>query len=161
MNMMTPVHADLNARYPLDIPLLFLFPAKRGQVLRLVCHGLSNKEVAHEMGISEAAVKMHVREAFALLGATSRIQFTLIMMGTLAPNKPAAVEKRLAEVVNEHNYEFYLTFGPEAASTAKEDDDRKRGDAGSRMRRLWEQMRALRMSLTAPVVHLNQRREIL
>jgi NarL family two-component system response regulator YdfI len=44
------------------------------EVLDLVAEGLSNKLIAHRLGISEHTVKTHVASIFAKLGASSRTE---------------------------------------------------------------------------------------
>lgn len=45
---------------------------RQRQVVRLACEGLSNKEIARELTISEATVKVHIGAAFRTLGVTNR-----------------------------------------------------------------------------------------
>ncbi len=42
------------------------------QLLRALAAGRANKELAHDLGISEATVKGHLKELYAKLGVTSR-----------------------------------------------------------------------------------------
>jgi DNA-binding NarL/FixJ family response regulator len=44
------------------------------EVLDVIAEGLSNKLIAHRLGISEHTVKTHVASIFAKLGATSRTE---------------------------------------------------------------------------------------
>jgi DNA-binding NarL/FixJ family response regulator len=44
------------------------------EVLDLLSEGLSNKLIAHRLGISEHTVKTHVASIFAKLGAASRTE---------------------------------------------------------------------------------------
>jgi DNA-binding NarL/FixJ family response regulator len=46
--------------------------AREVDVLRLVARGLSNRDVAAELGIAEATVKTHLTRVLGKLGATSR-----------------------------------------------------------------------------------------
>ncbi|MFC9849080.1 LuxR C-terminal-related transcriptional regulator [Streptomyces sp. NPDC060223] len=62
-----------------------LSPRER-EVLTHVADALSNRQIAHELGITEATVKRHLRNIFERLGAASRIE---------AVNK--AVDARLIE----------------------------------------------------------------
>lgn len=48
-----------------------LTPRER-QVAFLVARGLSNKDVARELGVSEGTVKIHVHNIFRKLGAKNR-----------------------------------------------------------------------------------------
>lgn len=43
-------------------------------VLRLICGGLSNKQIAHELALSEATVKQHINGALKLIGAHNRTE---------------------------------------------------------------------------------------
>jgi DNA-binding NarL/FixJ family response regulator len=45
---------------------------RRRQVLKGLVEGLSNKEIARQLGISEGTVKMHIAALFRILGATNR-----------------------------------------------------------------------------------------
>ena len=48
------------------------------QVLRLIAEGKSNKEVAHELGISEHTVKFHVNAILGKLNAQSRTEAVVV-----------------------------------------------------------------------------------
>lgn len=48
------------------------------QVLRGICDGLQNKEIAHAFGIQEVTVKMHVRGIIRKLGAHNRTHAAMI-----------------------------------------------------------------------------------
>lgn len=52
------------------------------RVLSRLAHGLTNKEIANEMGLSEVTVKMHVRSLLRKVGATNRTQAALIARRT-------------------------------------------------------------------------------
>jgi DNA-binding NarL/FixJ family response regulator len=45
---------------------------RQRQVVRLACEGLSNKEIARKLAISDSTVKVHIGAAFRVLGVTSR-----------------------------------------------------------------------------------------
>ncbi len=47
---------------------------RQNQVLNLVAQGLSNKQIAYEMGVSEATVKLHINALLRSVGATNRTQ---------------------------------------------------------------------------------------
>ena len=40
----------------------------------LVAQGMSNKQIAYEMGVSEATVKLHINALLRSVGATNRTQ---------------------------------------------------------------------------------------
>ena len=47
---------------------------RQQQVLGLVAQGMSNKQIAYEMGVSEATVKLHINALLRSVGATNRTQ---------------------------------------------------------------------------------------
>ncbi len=51
---------------------------RQEEVLRCICSGLSNKQIARELKLTEATVKMHLKMIFAKLGVASRTQAILI-----------------------------------------------------------------------------------
>ncbi|WP_017664174.1 response regulator [Porphyrobacter sp. AAP82] len=51
---------------------------RQEQVLRCICSGLSNKQIARDLKLTEATIKMHVKMIFAKLGVNSRTQAILI-----------------------------------------------------------------------------------
>jgi two-component system, NarL family, response regulator YdfI len=57
----------------LDEPLEPLTPRER-EVLELLAHGLSNRQIAERLGISEHTAKFHVAAVSAKLGASSRTE---------------------------------------------------------------------------------------
>lgn len=48
------------------------------QVLRGLCDGMQNKEIAHQFGIREVTAKMHVRAVIRKLGARNRTHAAMI-----------------------------------------------------------------------------------
>lgn len=51
---------------------------RQQQVLGYIAQGMSNKQIAYEMGVSEATVKLHINALLRSVGATNRTQ-ALIM----------------------------------------------------------------------------------
>lgn len=47
---------------------------RQSEVLGFVAKGMSNKQIAYEMGVSEATVKLHINALLRSLGATNRTQ---------------------------------------------------------------------------------------
>lgn len=50
------------------------------RVLRMVCAGMANKEIAREMGKTEVLIKMHMRGICKKLGAKNRTQAAIIAL---------------------------------------------------------------------------------
>ena len=65
-----PEDMDLAARLASLTPQQF-------RVLTMVCEGLLNKQIAYELGVSEATVKAHVTAIFRKLGVQNRTQAVL------------------------------------------------------------------------------------
>lgn len=51
--------------------------ARQREVLEKLANGLSNLEIAHQLGISVGTVKLHLHRAFAAIGVKNRIQAAL------------------------------------------------------------------------------------
>ncbi len=47
---------------------------RQSQVLELVAQGMSNKQIAYKMGVSEATVKLHINALLRSVGANNRTQ---------------------------------------------------------------------------------------
>jgi DNA-binding NarL/FixJ family response regulator len=47
-------------------------------VLKILREGASNKRIAHELGISECTIKIHIRNMFVKTNATNRTQLALM-----------------------------------------------------------------------------------
>ena len=47
---------------------------RQQQVTVLICEGLTNKQIAAELGIAEATIKMHVTSVFRTFDVTNRTQ---------------------------------------------------------------------------------------
>ena len=47
-------------------------------MLEYVAQGLSNKQIAYNMGVSEATVKLHINALLRAVGATNRTQAFII-----------------------------------------------------------------------------------
>jgi two-component system, NarL family, response regulator LiaR len=62
------------------------------EVLRLLAHGSSNKEIMQILHITEATVKAHVRHILSKLGAQSRTQAILIAMRLGLVTAPSSSE---------------------------------------------------------------------
>ena len=51
---------------------------QQARILDLICHGMLNKQIAHELSIAETTVKAHVTAIMRKLGVQSRTQAVLI-----------------------------------------------------------------------------------
>jgi DNA-binding CsgD family transcriptional regulator len=51
------------------------------QVVTLVCEGLSNKEIATRLGVTEGTIKLHLHSIFVRLGVRSRIELMIALAG--------------------------------------------------------------------------------
>jgi DNA-binding NarL/FixJ family response regulator len=54
-----------------------LLTAREEQVVALVADGLSNREIAHELGLSEHTIKKYLFRVFDKLGISSRVELVL------------------------------------------------------------------------------------
>ncbi|MFC6079868.1 response regulator [Sphaerisporangium aureirubrum] len=59
-------------------PALDALTARETEVLRQVGHGLSNKEIAERLSVSEGTVKTHLNRLMAKLGLNSRAQVVVL-----------------------------------------------------------------------------------
>jgi DNA-binding NarL/FixJ family response regulator len=59
--------------------------AKQTEVLTLVARGMSNRLIAHTLGISEKTVKAHLTTIYSALGVTDRVQAALWAQRHLEP----------------------------------------------------------------------------
>jgi two-component system nitrate/nitrite response regulator NarL len=51
------------------------------EVVTLVCKGLSNKEIARRLGVTEGTVKVHLNSIYEQLGVRSRIELMVALSG--------------------------------------------------------------------------------
>lgn len=65
------------------------FSPRQRQILDCLQRGLANKNIAHELGLSEATVKVHVRKIMRRLRATNRTQVVLMTLPKSDPREEA------------------------------------------------------------------------
>ena len=61
-----------------DMALLSALTPRQGEVLRLMCDGLRNREISERLSMTEKTVKTHVTAILATLGVVNRTQATLV-----------------------------------------------------------------------------------
>ena len=66
-----------------------LAPRER-HVTGLIAQGLSNKEIAWSLGITEGTVKVYLSKLFDKLGVSDRFELALVALKNLAVNQTAA-----------------------------------------------------------------------
>ena len=59
--------------------------AREQRIVTLVCEGLSNKEIARELGLSEGTVKQHVHSILVKTGLRNRGE---IIVAAVLPHQP-------------------------------------------------------------------------
>ena len=47
---------------------------RQKEVLALVCQGNRNKEIAHQLGLSERTIKWYISQLFLIFGVSSRTE---------------------------------------------------------------------------------------
>ena len=75
---------------PLIAPTLTL---REGDVACLVSHGLSNKEIARELNLTEGTVKMHLHHIYEKMNLSCRTQLALSVTGACAPTPMSSNEE--------------------------------------------------------------------
>lgn len=61
-----------------EAALLRALTPRQGEVLRLMCDGLRNREISDQLNMTEKTVKTHVSAILATLGVPNRTQATLV-----------------------------------------------------------------------------------
>ncbi len=72
-----PLHITRQVLRNEDPPVPETLTPRQMEILRLLAKGLSNQEIAGEIGVSNATVVTHVRNVFAKLGVCNRVEATL------------------------------------------------------------------------------------
>jgi len=63
------------------------------QVVRLVCEGMKNREIAQQLGLTEHTVSNYMYRIFDKLGMSSRLQLLLYAMSTREETQPELANK--------------------------------------------------------------------
>lgn len=78
-NLMKVLNEDFNSPTKKNIPAL---THKEREIIKLICEGLSNKEVAYRLSLSEQTVKCHLNRIFKKTGLRNRTQLMKIFYNT-------------------------------------------------------------------------------
>jgi DNA-binding NarL/FixJ family response regulator len=54
-----------------------ILTTRQQEIALLICKGMTNKQIASQLGVSEGTVKLHVHSIFARLGVKNRIAILL------------------------------------------------------------------------------------
>ncbi len=75
----TYLHADFHAASPAPLdPSLADLGRREIEVLRALVQGQPNKAIARELGVTEAAIKLHLNSIYRRLGVSNRTQAALL-----------------------------------------------------------------------------------
>lgn len=91
----TPNHCDrdsLAAQF--DHPKLAELTPQQQRIMRLICCGKPNKQIAYELSLAEATVKAHITALLRRLGVRNRTQAVVMVEGALAAQRGSEPEAR-------------------------------------------------------------------
>lgn len=74
---------------PDEMALLSELTPRQLEVLRLMCHGIRNREISEQLGVTEKTVKAHISVILATLGVPNRTQASLVARRGGLLGKPA------------------------------------------------------------------------
>lgn len=94
---------------------LSLLSGREQEVVRWVCEGLNNREIAHRMQLSEHTIKNHLFRIFAKLGVSSRIE---IMFSALSGALESLPKTAADPASDSERFHLYLQQA-EHSATAK------------------------------------------
>lgn len=77
-NLMKIIWEELNSFTQKPVPSL---TRKEREIVRLICDGLTNREIAEKLSLSEQTVKSHINRIFKKTGAKNRNQLIRIFLG--------------------------------------------------------------------------------
>ena len=61
-----------------DVRALAMLTPRERQVMQLICEGLSNKEIARRLSISEGTIKVHLHHICGKLVAKNRVMLAML-----------------------------------------------------------------------------------
>jgi len=53
--------------------------SRQAEILRLVSRGKRNKEIAHQIGLSERTVKWYISQLFLIFGVSNRAELATVL----------------------------------------------------------------------------------
>jgi LuxR family maltose regulon positive regulatory protein len=96
-----PLHGADPPRLPMEPcdrtdmdPAIAPLTPREAALLELIAAGLSNKQVAWRLKLSEATVKFHIRNIYRKVGARNRVQALVRLRGGVTAPTPAPLEPR-------------------------------------------------------------------
>ena len=66
--------------------------SREATVLQLLVRGLTNKEIALQLGLKEITVKVHLQHAYRKIGASNRADAVRIVLQSGSPDQPATLD---------------------------------------------------------------------
>ena len=82
---------------------LRLLAKREEDVVRLVAEGMTNREIAGELGLSEHTVKNYLFRIFDKLGISSRVELVLYVVSSTKQADVAAASKRVSQLSTDND----------------------------------------------------------
>lgn len=73
--------ADANGSHEGVAQKIAALTPQQGRIMRLICDGKPNKQIAYELGLAEPTVKAHITAILRRLGVNNRTQAAVLMNG--------------------------------------------------------------------------------
>lgn len=77
-----------------DHPKLAELTPQQKRIMRLICRGKPNKQIAYELSLAEATVKAHITALLRRLGVHNRTQAVVLVEGVIASQRGGEPEAR-------------------------------------------------------------------
>ncbi|MFK7751800.1 MAG: response regulator [Sedimentitalea sp.] len=84
--------SDVEAEF--DHPKLAELTPQQQRIMRLICCGKPNKQIAYELSLAEATVKAHITALLRRLGVRNRTQAVVLVEGAMAEHRGDEPEAR-------------------------------------------------------------------